>query len=132
VFLICSDGKADFFVILANARIHSHRTQFASLGSAAMTVEATYWIYILASGHHGTLYTGVTNDLPKRLDQHRSGQGSRFVSKYKVDRLVYLETFATPQDAIAREKQLKNWWRDRKSNSSRETISTGAICPAAF
>jgi putative endonuclease len=79
-----------------------------------MPVEATYYVYILASGHHGTLYIGVTSDLPKRLEQHRSGQGSRFVSKYKVHRLVYVEAFATPGEAIAREKQLKNWRRDWK------------------
>jgi putative endonuclease len=79
-----------------------------------MPVEATYYVYILASGHHGTLHIGVTSDLPKRLEQHRSGQGSRFVSKYKVHPLVYVEAFATPQEAIAREKQLKNWRRDWK------------------
>jgi len=70
-----------------------------------MAAEATYCVYILASGHHGTLYIGVTNDLPKRLDLHRSGRGSQFVSKYKIHRLLHVETFATPQEAIAREKQ---------------------------
>jgi putative endonuclease len=76
-----------------------------------MTTEASYYVYILASGHHGTLYIGVTSDLRRPLEQRRTGQGSRFVSKYKVNRLVYVETFATPQGAIAREKQLKNWHR---------------------
>jgi len=79
-----------------------------------MTTEASYYVYILASGRHGTLYIGVTSDLRRRLEQRRTGQGSRFVSKYKVNRLVYVETFATPQEAIAREKQLKNWHRDWK------------------
>ncbi|WP_407157725.1 GIY-YIG nuclease family protein [Bradyrhizobium sp. STM 3557] len=68
----------------------------------------------LASGHHGTLYIGVTNDLRRRLEQHRTGRGSRFVSKYKVNRLVYVETYPTAMEAIAREKQLKNWHRDWK------------------
>jgi putative endonuclease len=47
-----------------------------------------YYVYILASGRHGTLYIGITNSLPKRLDQHRNGEGSAFVKKYGVYRLV--------------------------------------------
>jgi putative endonuclease len=57
---------------------------------------------------------GVTNDLRTRLEQHRNGHGSEFVKKYGVHRLVHVETFASPQEAIAREKQLKNWHRDWK------------------
>ena len=79
-----------------------------------MTDEATYCVNILAGGHHGTLYIGVTNDLAKRLDRHRSWRGSQFVSRYKIHRLVYVEADATPQEAIAREKQLKHWRRDWK------------------
>ena len=74
----------------------------------------TYWVYILASRLNGTLYIGVTNNLPTRLEQHRSGRGSEFVKKYGVRRLVHVETFASLQEAIAREKQLKNWHRDWK------------------
>jgi putative endonuclease len=76
--------------------------------------EPAITIYILASGRHGTLYIGVTNDLRTRLEQHRSGRGSEFVKKYDVHRLVHVETFTSPQEAIAREKQLKNWHRDWK------------------
>ena len=79
-----------------------------------MNAERSYYVYVLASGHHGTLYIGVTNDVRTRLEQHRSGRGSKFVQKYKVFRLVHVETFATPQEAIAREKQLKFWKRDSK------------------
>jgi putative endonuclease len=79
-----------------------------------MSAARTYYIYILASGRHGTLYIGVTNDLRTRLEQHRSGQGSEFVKKYGVHRIVHVETFASPQEAISREKQLKNWHRDWK------------------
>jgi putative endonuclease len=79
-----------------------------------MSSDKTYFVYILASGHHGTLYIGVTNDLRNRIEQHRSGHGSKFVSKYRIYRLVYVETFASPLEAIAREKQLKNWRRDWK------------------
>jgi putative endonuclease len=79
-----------------------------------MSEAAAYYVYILASGKYGTLYIGVTNNLPTRLDQHRRGRGSEFVKKYAVHRLVHVEEFASPRDAIAREKQLKNWRRDWK------------------
>ena len=73
-----------------------------------------YFVYILASKKHGTLYIGVTNDVRARLELHRSGKGSEFVKKYGVTRLVYVEEYATPQEAIQREKQLKEWQRDWK------------------
>jgi putative endonuclease len=73
-----------------------------------------YTVYILASGRHGTLYIGVTNNLRMRLEQHRAGRGSEFVKKYAVYRLVCVEEHPSPQEAIAREKQLKEWRRDWK------------------
>jgi len=79
-----------------------------------MSNAGSYYICILASRHHGTIYIGVTNDIRARLELHRSGRGSRFVQKYKVFRLVHLEEFATAQEAITREKQLKFWKRDWK------------------
>jgi putative endonuclease len=79
-------------------------------GLAAMP----YYVYILASRRHGTLYVGITNDLRTRLEQHRLGLGSAFVRKYGVDRLVYVETYEWAEDAIRREKQLKKWNRDWK------------------
>jgi putative endonuclease len=79
-----------------------------------MTAAPIYYVYILASGRHGTLYIGVCNNLGNRLTLHRSGQGSPFVKKFGVTRLVYMEPYASPQEAIAREKQLKNWQRDWK------------------
>jgi putative endonuclease len=73
-----------------------------------------YYVYILASGRYGTLYIRITNDLPFRLQQHKSGRGSEFVRKYAVHRLVYVETYETPIQAIAREKELKKWKREWK------------------
>ena len=73
-----------------------------------------YYVYILASRRHGTLYIGVTNDLARRLEQHRSGAVSGFTKEYKVYRLVYVETFDDPVSAITREKQMKKWNRDWK------------------
>ena len=62
-----------------------------------------YYVYILASRRHGTLYIGVTNDLARRLEQHRSGAVSGFTKEYKVYRLVYVEVFDDPVSAITRE-----------------------------
>jgi putative endonuclease len=73
-----------------------------------------YHVYILASGRYGTLYIGMTNDPARRLDEHRTGKGSEFAHKYRVFRLVYVESFERPIDAIAREKQLKKWNRSWK------------------
>ena len=73
-----------------------------------------YYVYILASGRHGTLYIGVCNNLGNRLTLHRSGRGSEFVKKHSVTQLVYVETYSSPLEAIRREKQLKNWHRDWK------------------
>ena len=61
-----------------------------------MTTPRTYYVYILASARHGTLYIGVCNDLSNRLTLHRAGRGSEFVKKYGVTRLVYMETHASP------------------------------------
>ena len=73
-------------------------------------------VYILASGHYGTLYTGVTSDLMGRLHQHRTGAAAGFTSRYKVHHLVYFELLGTMDLAIAREKQIKNWRRQWKIN----------------
>jgi putative endonuclease len=73
-----------------------------------------YYVYILASRRYGTLYIGVTNSLRNRLEQHRNGRGSSFVKAHGVFRLVYVESYARPDEAIAREKQLKRWKRDWK------------------
>jgi putative endonuclease len=97
-------------VIPAKAGIHNHRR----LTFPSMNNTGTYRVYILASGRHGTLYIGVTNNLRIRIEQHRRGKGSAFVRKYGVYRLVHVEEYTSPLEAIAREKQLKNWQRDWK------------------
>ena len=75
--------------------------------------DTRFAVYILSSRTR-TLYIGVTNDLERRLAQHRAGLGGRFTRKYGVDRLVHVEWAPDPLSAIAREKQLKGWTRDRK------------------
>ena len=72
-----------------------------------------YWVYILASATR-TLYTGVTNDLMRRVYEHRIGSGSEFTGKYRVHRLVHFEQTENGRVAIAREKQIKGWSRSKK------------------
>jgi putative endonuclease len=71
-------------------------------------------VYILPNRHHTVLYTGVTNDIRRRLAEHQSGRGSAFRRKYDVGKLVYLEPFDDVRDAIASEKQLKKGSRKRR------------------
>jgi putative endonuclease len=72
------------------------------------------FVYILASEPNGTLYIGITNDIARRVREHRDGEGSDFVEEYDVTRLVHLERYDDIEEAIRREKQLKNWKRNWK------------------
>ena len=74
-----------------------------------------YWTYILTNKPRGILYVGVTGGIDNRMERHCLGEG--FVSsKYNIKMLVYFKEFQYISDAIAREKQLKNWHRDWKIN----------------
>lgn len=75
-----------------------------------------FWVYILASKPCGTIYIGVTNGLPRRIEQHRLGVGSAFTRTHRVHRLVWFEAFQDVRQAIQREKTLKTWPRDWKLN----------------
>jgi putative endonuclease len=75
-----------------------------------------YYVYLLASGKYGTLYAGVTNDLIKRVYEHKESLVDGFTKKYKVHQLVYYETHDDIHEAILREKQIKKWNRDWKIN----------------
>jgi putative endonuclease len=72
------------------------------------------YVYILASKPYGTLYIGVTNDIDRRVFQHREGTASRFTKRYGVTRLVWFEVWPTVPEAIQRETSLKRWKRDWK------------------
>ena len=74
---------------------------------------ALYHVYILANPS-GVLYTGVTNDLERRVAQHKQKLQSGFTKKYEVVRLVYLEPYGDIRNAISREKQIKRWRREKK------------------
>jgi putative endonuclease len=73
-----------------------------------------FYVYILASKKRGTLYIGVTNDIARRVYEHRTGNADSFTRKYGVFRLVYFETFPTAVEAIQRETTLKRWKRQWK------------------
>jgi len=70
-----------------------------------------YFVYILASKRNGTLYIGVTNNLLKRVDEHKNNLVPGFTNKYGVHNLVYYERYSDIYDAIAREKRMKKWKR---------------------
>ena len=71
----------------------------------------SYWVYILASQRNGTLYVGITNNLVKRVWEHKNKKVEGFTNKYEVHHLVYYELHENPESAIKREKQLKKWNR---------------------
>ena len=87
-----------------------------------------YYVYILGS-ESGTLYTGVTNSIARRMEEHQRGGGSDFTSRYDVNRLLYFEEFQYINNAIAREKVIKGWRRSKKLaliasvNSGRRDLS---------
>ncbi len=73
-----------------------------------------YYVYLLSSKKNGTLYIGVTNDLERRMFEHKNKLVSGFTAKYNVNKLMYFEDFQYVNDALKREKQLKNWNRQWK------------------
>jgi putative endonuclease len=72
-----------------------------------------FFVYILAS-LSGTLYVGLTDDLRRRVEEHKLGLVDGFTKKYNVNRLMYYETFQDPQIAETREQQIKKWRREKK------------------
>ena len=109
-----------------------------------MIDQSNYYVYITTSQRNGTLYIGVTNDLSKRMQQHKSSTISGFVTKYKITRLVYFEIFESVIAAIKREKQLKHWnrlwklllieglnpeWKDLSEQSLNDTENHESLDP---
>lgn len=74
------------------------------------------YVYIISNKNKTTFYIGVTNNLERRILEHKTGLGSKFAAKYLLADLLYFENFQNISDAILREKQLKNWHRDWKIN----------------
>lgn len=78
--------------------------------------EREYFVYILTNRARRTLYTGVTNDLVRRLHEHRNRLVPGFTAKYNVNLLLYYDSFRYINDAIAREKEIKGWRKEKKVN----------------
>lgn len=74
-------------------------------------MDKSFWVYILANRKMGALYCGHTDDLAKRVWQHREGFGAAHTKKYQIYRLVWCEAQATREAALTREYQIKNWKR---------------------
>ena len=75
---------------------------------------SAFYVYLLASRKYGTLYLGVTNDLVRRVYEHKNKLIPGFTSRYGIDRLVWFEHHEDPRAAISREKEIKKWRRDWK------------------
>ncbi|MFH1718719.1 MAG: GIY-YIG nuclease family protein [Planctomycetota bacterium] len=73
-----------------------------------------YWVYMMTNRNKTVIYTGVTNDLARRVQEHRNKEGSSFAKKYNVSMLVYCEAFSRIYDAIAAEKKIKSGSRAKK------------------
>jgi putative endonuclease len=73
-----------------------------------------FYVYILASRYRGTMYVGVTNDLSRRIGEHKAGDVPGFTKRYKTNKLVYAEEYSSTLEAGARERVLKRWRREWK------------------
>ena len=76
----------------------------------------SYYVYILTNDLSTVLYIGVTNDLERRVYEHKTGAVPGFTSRYRINKLIYFEETNDVRAAIAREKQLKGWRRSRKAD----------------
>ena len=74
-----------------------------------------YYVYILTTTHNNALYIGVTNDMARRMAEHKSECVDGFTKRYHIHKLVYFEKYADISAAIRREKQLKKWTREKKN-----------------
>jgi putative endonuclease len=77
-------------------------------------MQREFYVYIMTNAANKVLYTGVTNNLAKRISEHKAGMGGKFTSKYKISKLVYYETSGDITSAISREKQIKAGSRKKK------------------
>ncbi len=74
----------------------------------------SYYVYILSNKRNNVLYIGVTNNVERRVGEHKSGLIDGFSKKYRTHKVVYAEEYSQVEDALAREKQLKGWTRAKK------------------
>jgi putative endonuclease len=99
---------------LGTLEFNSGKPEFCRHPEVIRSQSMDHWVYILASKRNGTLYVGVTRDLPKRSFEHKSGLRRGFTSRYGVTKLVFAEPHASAVAAIQREKNIKHWPRKWK------------------
>jgi len=80
-----------------------------------MSANHSYWVYMMSNKTRSTLYIGITDNLERRVSQHRAGEIAGFTQQYHCPHLVYFEHFRDVSSAIASEKQLKGWRREKKN-----------------
>ena len=80
-----------------------------------MPTEKHYYVYLMTNWNHRVMYVGVTNDIMRRLDEHKNKLIKGFTKKYNINKLVYFEETANGHSAIAREKEIKKWRRQKKN-----------------
>src|SRR5437763_8362742 len=107
---------------LTSARCHVERSE-TSLTISAGVRNHDYWVYILTNKHCTSLYIGITNNIARRLGQHRCGEVDGFTKRYHLNRLVWLEHFRNVNDVIASEKKLKGRRRSRENCTYRTNES---------
>ena len=81
-----------------------------------MDAAMPYYVYMVTNRKHGTLYVGITNDLIRRIHEHRARECPGFTKRYNLDKLVFFEVHDGPREAIRREKNIKRWnraWKDQ-------------------
>jgi putative endonuclease len=88
--------------------------QAGGIKSGKLNMQKKFFVYILTNATHTVLYTGVTNDLTRRMHEHREGTNKGFTRRYHVNQLVYYEVFDDPIAAIQREKQIKAGSKGKK------------------
>lgn len=84
------------------------------------TMSKIYCVYILTNKNNNVLYIGITNNLIRRIYEHKNKLIDGFTKKYNINKLVYFESIEDPKSAITRERQLKNWHREWKYNLIKE------------
>jgi putative endonuclease len=95
-----------------------------------MERDYSFYVYIMANAHNTFLYTGITNEIESRVEDHKVGR-SKFTAKYNCNKLVYLERYTDVRNTIHREKQLKKWKREwkleliKKENPEMEDVAKG-------
>jgi putative endonuclease len=93
----------------------SHQLASSPEGHCVLAMDKFSYVYMMGSSSRRALYTGVGADLYKRVWEHKNNLGEYFTSKYKCHRLVYFEKFTNIETAIAREKEIKGWRREKKN-----------------